>query len=321
MVRWLAILLSALGLAAPNYAASVVINCGSFAGLTTYVPLQNWPYDSVRFNLPWQPTCSSGFILVCSAVPKFVGANVRQSGSLISIDLVGSDEVLPPNVLSLASVSSPQVVSVDAGPLSPGTYTVEGRVYGITGGVSSDLCNVSQTLATVAIEKASATVARQTAIEFYSLARDHYFITTDAAEIASLDAGTSPGWSRTGKSFAVFAPGKSGGVGVPVCRFYGSPSAGLDSHFYTANADECSTLPSRFGGAWQLETSNAFEIRLPNERSECPAGFVPVYRLWNKRADSNHRFTTDLSVALQMRMKGWMFEAAVGDGASMCSPP
>ena len=33
-----------------------------------------------------------------------------------------------------------------------------------------------------------------------------------------------------------------------MCRFYGLPSAGLDSHFYTANAAECAQIPAKFVG-------------------------------------------------------------------------
>jgi hypothetical protein len=68
--------------------------------------------------------------------------------------------------------------------------------------------------------------------------------------------------------------------------------------------------------SWSLETTDAFDVRPPNAAGECAAGFIPVHRLWNKRADSNHRYTTDPLVASQMRNKGWAEEAT-----SMCSPP
>jgi len=38
-------------------------------------------------------------------------------------------------------------------------------------------------------------------------------------------------------------------------------------------------------------------IALPDlATGECPAGLVKVYRLWNARADSKHRYTTDPAV-------------------------
>ena len=41
------------------------------------------------------------------------------------------------------------------------------------------------------------------AVEFYDGARDHYFMTADAREIADLDDAVHPGWVRTGQSFIV----------------------------------------------------------------------------------------------------------------------
>lgn len=42
------------------------------------------------------------------------------------------------------------------------------------------------------------------------------------------------------------------------------------------------------------ETAAAFYIALPNVfTGACPASTTPVYRLWNARVDSNHRYTTD----------------------------
>lgn len=317
--RWFCIAACTFLFIGPAY-GSVAANCGAFPLLTSYTTHQNWPYDGVRLQIPWYPLCG-GMTGICAPLPAFMGANVRQAGAVISVDIFASDTALPSDVLNLAAPATPQLLSVDAGPLSPGTYTVQGTVYGITNGVKSDVCNGPMTLTSLAIEQATAPVARQTAVEFYNGARDHYFMSSDIAEIAALDAGTTPGWSRTGRSFAVFAAGKAGGVGIPVCRFYGSPDAGLDSHFYTANAEECAALPGKFGGAWKLETTNAFEVRAPDAKAACPAGFIPIYRLWNRRADSNHRFTTEIAVVLEMQNKGWTVESAVGAGASMCSPP
>ena len=39
---------------------------------------------------------------------------------------------------------------------------------------------------------------------------------------------------------------------VPVCRFYGNPARGLDSHFYSASPDECAAVQQRFPDDWLL---------------------------------------------------------------------
>ena len=152
---------------------------------------------------------------------------------------------------------------------------------------------------------ASARGATLEAIEYYNATLDHYFVTAFADEIAKLDAGALTGWQRTGQHFTVFDPATPMAGASPVCRFYGLPAAGLDSHFYSASPAECAAVLQRFPGAWIEETDNAFGIYLPDTvTGQCPSGSVPVYRAWNGRADSNHRFTTDPATLRAMLAKG-----------------
>ena len=170
---------------------------------------------------------------------------------------------------------------------------------------------------------ASARGATLEAIEYYNATLDHYFVTAFADEIAKLDAGALTGWQRTGQHFTVFDPATPMAGASPVCRFYGLPAAGLDSHFYSASPAECAAVLQRFPGAWIEETDNAFGIYLPDTvTGQCPSGSVPVYRAWNGRADSNHRFTTDPATLRAMLAKGYIAE---GYGpapmpVAMCSP-
>ena len=54
------------------------------------------------------------------------------------------------------------------------------------------------------------------------------------------------GWARTGEGFKAYAAGSyNDGTVRPVCRFYGLPSAGLDSHFYSASPAECFAVDER----------------------------------------------------------------------------
>ena len=52
----------------------------------------------------------------------------------------------------------------------------------------------------------------------------------------------------------------------------------------------------------------------------CAAGTVPVYRLWNQRADSNHRYTIDRAVRDQMVAAGYVAEGYGTDPVAMCAP-
>jgi|KBSSwiStaDraftv2_1062776.scaffolds.fasta_scaffold16927_4 hypothetical protein len=163
--------------------------------------------------------------------------------------------------------------------------------------------------------------------EFYDAGLRHYFITADAAEKQDLDTGVHPGWVRTGESFKAYATGSSaGGTINPVCRYYSDPDQefygpGADSHFFSADAGECLTVFRKYAsGFWSLENDNAFQINLPDTATgTCPGGTIPVYRLWNQRADSNHRYTTRAAIKTQMLAAGYLAEGYGADGVVMCA--
>jgi hypothetical protein len=159
------------------------------------------------------------------------------------------------------------------------------------------------------------------AIEYFDAFLGHYFITTLASEQAALDAGAIAGWKRTGAWFTAYAPGQGAADGArAVCRYYGRPEAGLDTHFYSASASECAAVAQRFPDAWNLESAELFDVALPDQASgECVPGHLPVYRLWNGGASSNHRYTTDASTRRSMIAAGWIAEGYGGSGIAMCS--
>lgn len=159
------------------------------------------------------------------------------------------------------------------------------------------------------------------AIEYYRAAADHYFITADANEQRDLDTGVHPGWMRTGQQFNVYLPGDAASPHSPVCRFYGRPEAGLDSHFYSASPAECQAVVARFSNAWVLESNDVFAVVLPDLASgACPSGTLLVYRVFNNRADVNHRYTTSLAIRAQMLAAGWIAEGYGPQAVAMCVP-
>lgn len=213
--------------------------------------------------------------------------------------------------------------SVQAGPaLSPGIYTFRyftANKYPWTTGYGP----VSDVLgSTTAYVTGDVNVAN--AIEYYNAPRDHYFTTAYASEIAMLDAGHFSGWARTGQSFPVYLADPSLGdppSGLsPVCRYYGLPQYGLDTHFFSASPAECAAVHEKWPAQWLLETPNAFYGYLPNMADgSCPEGTVPVYRLYDNRADVNHRYTTSLTIRQQMIDKGWIPEGYGGEAVGMCA--
>ncbi len=155
------------------------------------------------------------------------------------------------------------------------------------------------------------------AVEFYHPGYDHYFVAATASDISDLDSGVHPGWVRTGYQFQVWD--SPIGLTQPVCRYYIPPGYG-DSHFFSAMPDECAIALVKF--PWlTLETDRAFYIALPHSvTGRCAINEVPVYRLWNGRSDSNHRYTTSATVKAQMIALGYVAEGYGPDQAGMCAP-
>jgi len=168
-------------------------------------------------------------------------------------------------------------------------------------------------------------------VEYYNAGLGHYFVTADATEIASLDAGAFGGaWARTGSSFKAWQTGATLACSAPVCRFFGTDRyrangtrIGPNSHFYTGDAAECAYVKTAWPSlasdgipypAWTFE-SNAFVVR-PPFGGGCPALTQPLYRTYNNGAngDPNHRYASNPGTL--HAMTGWVFEGLV-----MCVAP
>ncbi len=151
-------------------------------------------------------------------------------------------------------------------------------------------------------------------VAFYNAPLNHYFVSGGSGEIISVESGgAGPGWTRTSGGFKAFDMGTGVPASAkPVCRFYGTPDKGPNSHFYTFFGAECDAVKKDPG--WTFE-GIAFFI-YPPSNGTCATGQAPVYRAYNNgfaRNDSNHRYSTD-QVALKA-MSGWTLEGVV-----FCSP-
>jgi hypothetical protein len=161
----------------------------------------------------------------------------------------------------------------------------------------------------------SATAPTLDVIEFHNARDDQYFITADAAEVALLDrGGLGPDWSRTGASFKAWPRDASDPATLPVCRFYGTPGFGPESHFYTAYANECNAV--RNDAHW-IEEGVTFRAMLP-VAGTCADGADTVLRLWKPGGavtETRHRYVVDATVAQAMQAAGWVLEGPV-----FCAP-
>ncbi len=163
---------------------------------------------------------------------------------------------------------------------------------------------------------AAAVAATVPVVEFHHAGLAHYFRTASRAEAEFIDnGGAGPGWVRTARDFLAWPDAANApAAAAAVCRFYGTPNVGPNSHFYTAAAAECAwvrTLPE-----WTYE-GIAFHA-LPAADGSCAADLQPVWRNYNDRwgqNDANHRYSTDPNVYQSMITAGW-----VGEGVVMCVP-
>lgn len=196
-----------------------------------------------------------------------------------------------------------------------GTYILEASSYvsGTTGNYTLQLVK----------ETSTSTAPSLTVMEFYNTTLNHYFMTADTAEAAGIDNGAAgPGWIRTGYTFKAYPSTSAPAGSAAVCRFYGTPGKGPNSHFYTADSGECAGVKTDPG--WFYE-GIAYYSLLPGT-SGCATGTVPLYRNYNNRwmyNDSNHRFTTDYNAYQQMIAKGWAAEGVVmcvGAGTTGTTP-
>nr|MBP8298126.1 hypothetical protein [Burkholderiales bacterium] len=144
----------------------------------------------------------------------------------------------------------------------------------------------------------------------------HYFYASDPPEQAALDAGAAGRFRRTGLLFHT-------GGDTQVCRFYGSVSPGPNSHFFTADQNECDALLMQ----QQVPTPTAvkqwnyeglgFAVQAKLADGSCPQGAIPVHRAYNngfaRGVDSNHRFSTsrDALDPLLAPALGWVYEGVV----------
>jgi hypothetical protein len=160
--------------------------------------------------------------------------------------------------------------------------------------------------------------------EFYNTALDHYFITGDEGEKYYVRiGGAGPGWIETGQSFWAWSPTWPVAAAF-VCRYYGDPLRGPNSHFYSGSAAECKGLLNRAQlppdglPRWNSE-GYVFKVALP-VNFRCATNLVPVWRAYNngyaRGSDSNHRYVLDPALLEPLRVRGWITEGIV-----FCVPP
>ena len=224
----------------------------------------------------------------------------------------GDVEAMPPSgLIGVWTIAGKTVNVTDATELQEedGPFAVGAHVK-VKGWLQDDGAIEAREIETVSKLPTAFSESGPLAVEFFNANLGHFFVTASKSEIAALDAGAFNGaWTRTGEAM------KTGGT-VGVCRFYGMPPKGPDSHFFTVNPAECQKVMSDYK-AWTFE-NHAFAMT-PPVNGTCPVGLVPVHRFYNNPAVAaamNHRYVTDPNVIADMLAQGWTDEGVV-----MCAQP
>jgi hypothetical protein len=296
-------------------AQAVAAPCPLFAS-PSVSPAHPGTADVLTFRLP------AVVVPDAPGVRMFATSSVDESTATIHLDVLVTIQQRP--FFGRQLINDPRLdVFGYVGPLPPGSYTVATSITTNDGATnpnpSVSVCDDSdlpvQDAIVVVGSMAAATTTRPI-IEFYNASLDHYFMSQDPDEIRALDSGVKVGWVRTGQSIDGYVPTQSDQRGRPAARYYGLPSAGLDTHFFTIRDENP-------GMAWVLESTDVFELAQPDTLTgECAVNttVVPVYRLWNQRLDSNHRYTTDLATQQQMIARGWLAEGYGPNAVMLCAP-
>ena len=170
---------------------------------------------------PWVPTPSQHVIVQLS---DSLNGVLNAPAIFKNVEIVNNNKTITISAQIEPSLSGSMVLTqaVDLGTLPPGRYTVVYRSDG-QGIPSYHTANQSFTVSDT---------GPSTAVEYFNAALGHYFVTADRGEIDKLDSGVTRGWVRTGESFKVMFGEEAATNAFAVCRFYGLPSAGIDSHFF-----------------------------------------------------------------------------------------
>ena len=301
------------------------------------------------------PANCSGVITVGAGTRQGDRSSYSNFGHRVDLSAPGGDGEVADWILSLwndgktapgdpayayaigTSFAAPYVAGTVSLMLARNTTLTPGRVLDIVTGTtrgfavgstctSGSLCGVGLLDAGLAVQSTipstgTAPPGTVPVVEYYRADKDHYFMTADPLEIAYVDALLKTTFQRTGEVFyAWLDPFLAPLTAKPVCRFYGSAEALIDSHFYSASASECQYVFAHYPGIWSLELAAAFYVLLPDANGQCQGGLLPVYRFFNNRRDANHRHTIDLTVRRAMINRAWVPEGIGSNAVAFCTP-
>lgn len=283
----------------------------SSAALQSAIAFPTIPPPAAIQVSPLIPSPTEHAVIV---VYDFAENGIQQVLKAINIQVVRSGDTFKIDATRVPSLSLDDrgPFTVDLGVLPQGRYTVQYSSAHLDDGF-----NPAFHVASLSFSVSTESIA--TVVEYYNAHLDHYFITAFENEQAKLDNGSIAGWSRTGQTFHVLPASTMPSSANPVCRFYGLPQYGLDSHFFSDDPAECEAVHEKWPAQWIEESPAVFGVPDPYSVADCR----PLYRLYDNRPDANHRYTVSTAIRDEMLGKGWILEGrynGVAGTFAMCVP-
>lgn len=158
----------------------------------------------------------------------------------------------------------------------------------------------------------------QTIVEYYNSQLNHFYLSSLQAEMDWLDGGGGGGgWVRTGESWTTHVPSAPNCAAPrydPVYVFQGTPGVGPNSHYFTANPEECGWLRTS-QPAWSFLAIpfGASRVTTQGCTLDAPVGLFVLYNNRAAQNDSNHRYTSKIAIYEAMMAQGW-----IGYGIQLC---
>jgi len=270
-----------------------------------------------QLSMPPSVNFGSQTVSTTSGVSSVTISNV--GGAAVSVSSVASSN---PSEFTIASSTCSSVGA--GGSCAIGVTFTPGAVGARSGSISVVSSGIGSPQAISASGTGTTTTSTPTVpvVEYYNPVFDHYFITSVAAEVTLLNARQPPfqDWVPTGLTFNGYVNATAPAGSVAICRFFNSTFAPKSSHFYAPHGLGCEATIASFPD-WKLEDDKLFNSMLPDASGACPAGTIPVYRLYNNGMGGapNHRFVTSLAERQNMISKGFVAEGN-GIGVGMCAP-
>jgi hypothetical protein len=136
--------------------------------------------------------------------------------------------------------------------------------------------NVSRAIACTfcALHVIVAAAGSANAVEYYNASLEHYFVTAEPDEAAALDAGTTPGWTRTGFAFSV-ATDATGGDFPFHALYLDAPGPYTFAHYWSSEGafwQQADVVFAEEQWLYDLVGRSTFPVTLALARGAIPTG-------------------------------------------------